>query len=334
MPSQNDKNTGLALGGDFVALTGALMDVYSLDILHEAQGIMKFENFATRRLNLNAAPGETVKFTVYEDIFKGGELDEATPLTSKSMVASQKDLVIKEYGNAIKVSEKMMRLSWQDIMSESATLLGRDYSVVRDIELRDALLDGATNVHFVDSVTAGGNGLRNLITDIAAADIMTTDAVRRAAEVLETNNTPKFNGDYYVCFIHPHQASALRTDTKWVSAHTYNKTEDIYNGEIGRWEDVIFVTTSHMNNGAAGATNPGFDATLKTGHAHNAVPLTRDLYKSIMFGDQALYCADALPVELRDNGVEDFGRTRGLAWYAMWGCASFQPNYSCVMITA
>ena len=193
---------------------------------------------------------------------------------------------------------------------------------------------GATNVQFVDSSNANNNGQHAAMTSIVAADVMTTDAVRRAAEVLETNNTPKFNGDYYVCFIHPHQASALRTDSKWLSAHTYNKTEDIYNGEIGRWEDVIFVTTSHMNNGAAGATNPGFDATLKTAAAHGGVALTRDLYKSIMFGDQALYCADALPVELRDNGVEDFGRTRGLAWYAMWGCASFQPNYSCVMVTA
>ena len=330
MASVDQKNTGLIDGGNFIGLPSAIMDVYSLDIIHEAQGIMKFENFATRRLNLNAAPGETVKFTIYEDILKGGELTESDSLTSKSMVASQQPLVIKEYGNAIKVSEKMMRLSWQDIMSESATLLGRDYSVVRDVALRDALLAGATNVHFVDSVTAGGNGLRNLITDIAAADIMTTDAVRRAAEVLETNNTPKFNGDYYVCFIHPHQASALRTDTKWVSAHTYNKTEDIYNGEIGRWEDVIFVTTSHMNNGAAGVTNPGHDATLVKGVAANA----EHYYKSIIFGDQALYCADALPVELRDNGVEDFGRTRGLAWYAMWGCKAFQPNYSCVMVTA
>ena len=61
MPSESGKNTGLANNNDFVKLTGAIMDVYSLDILHEAQGIMKFENFATRRLNLNAAPGETVK---------------------------------------------------------------------------------------------------------------------------------------------------------------------------------------------------------------------------------------------------------------------------------
>jgi len=42
-------------------------------------------------------------------------------------------------------------------------------------------------------------------------------------------------------------------------------------------------------------------------------------YSAIMIGDNAFGHAIALPVELRDGGVIDFGREHGLAWYAIWG---------------
>jgi N4-gp56 family major capsid protein len=42
-------------------------------------------------------------------------------------------------------------------------------------------------------------------------------------------------------------------------------------------------------------------------------------YEAIMLGDNAFGHAIALPVELRDGGVIDFGREHGLAWYAIWG---------------
>jgi hypothetical protein len=38
-----------------------------------------------------------------------------------------------------------------------------------------------------------------------------------------------------------------------------------------------------------------------------------------MIGDNAFGQAIALPVELRDGGVIDFGREHGLSWYAIWG---------------
>ena len=71
---------------------------------------------------------ETINFTIYNDITRGGSLDEGVSLSSKSMSADQKSIQIKEWGNAIKVSEKLLRLSWDDVMAESATLLGRDYA--------------------------------------------------------------------------------------------------------------------------------------------------------------------------------------------------------------
>ena len=328
----------------YLALPEALLDVYSLDILHKAQGIMRFEEFAVRKQELLTAPGENVKFTVYNDLdYADRKLSESTPLTADAMSAEYKTITVDEWGKAIKVSEKLLRLSWDDVMSESATLLGRDYALTRDIALRDALFTGVSS-----AIRAGDIGAGHAITsstddtaggstvNIDASETFNTEHVRKAGEVLQTNNAPKFFGDYYVCFLHPHQAATLRRDSDWVSTQQYVGTRNIFTGEIGRWEDVIFIVTTHAPNGAAATTDPGYKATLAApaGNPANGLAVGVAGYEACIFGDQCLYIADSLPVELRDNGVEDFGRTHGLAWYSIFGVKCLMPEYGVTIKTA
>lgn len=324
--------SGVSTAGGITALPQALLDVYSLDILHNAQGIMRFEEFAVRKQELLAAPGEVIKFTTYNDITRGGQLDEHVALSSKAMAASQQSITVTEWGNAIKVSEKLLRLSWDDVMSEASTLLGRDYAVTRDIALRDAIFSGASSQLSTDEADLGGNG-SGFITDDETFSI---EGVRKAVEVLQTNDAPKFFGDYYVCFLHPHQAAYLRRDQDWVNAHQYVGTRNLFSGEIGRWEDVIFIVTTHAPNGAAAATAPGYKANLLAPNGQNERGLADGVtgFEACIFGDQALYVADSLPVELRDNGVEDFGRTHGLAWYSIFGVDCLKPEYAVTIKSA
>jgi N4-gp56 family major capsid protein len=246
------------------------------------------------------------------------------------MVANKKSITVDEWGNAIKVSEKLLRLSWDDVMAEAATLLGRDYAVVRDLAFRDALSSEITNIIYADAGATGGNSDK---ANMEAADVLDIETIRDAVEILETANAPKFFGDYYVCFVHPHQASHLRRDQDWVHTHQYVGTRNIFNGEIGRFEDVIFVTTTHALNGVAGANTPGESAFYQTGGDAGDIS-TIPLYEGLIFGDQCLYSADALPVELRDNGVEDFGRIHGLAWYSLFGVKCLCSEYGVKLVSA
>jgi hypothetical protein len=92
---------------------------------------------------------------------------------------------------------------------------------------------------------------------------------------------------------------------------------------IGRYEDVRFITTTVMPNGYNSTVDPdtgdfvdvGFNQQLANGTNGNQTTV----YQAVMFGEYAFGHATALPVELRDNGVEDFGREHGIAWYAIWG---------------
>lgn len=85
-----------------------------------------------------------------------------------------------------------------------------------------------------------------------------------------------------------------------------------------------------MKNGACAQTDPAYDADLKTGASGNQT----NIYKAVIFGQSYYGLATALPVEIRDNGVEDFGRRRSLAWYSLFGVAKLNDEYGVVIETA
>ena len=301
-------------GAGGVALPEAILDVFSLEILHNAQGVMKYEDFAVRKTELSKVQGETVKFTRYNDITRGGKLVEGDPIVTQNMSASQISITVDEFGNGTEVSEKLLLLSWDEPLTEAAVLLGRDYAVVRDLDLRDVVVASGSTIFTTPTAAALG--------DVLPADTFDVESIRVATEDLQTANAPKFLNDFYVCIIHPHQASHLKRDPDWVSAHQYAGSRNIFNGEIGRLDDVIFISTTHQGNGAAPTTDPGYDATLDASGA-----ASQDLYRATMMADQAYGLADALPVEMRDGGVFDFGRQHKLAWYAIWGAGILHSNY-------
>lgn len=309
--------SSVATSGSFVALPQAILDVYSMDILHEAVGIMRFEEFAVKKTELGVTPGQTITMTRYNNITRGGALTESTALVEKNLTASQRAISVTEYGNAVGVSEKLLQLSFDDILKEGATLLGRDYAIVNDLMIRDALATAPQVVY------AGNRASRAAM--VSGTDYFDVEMIRQGVEVLQTKNAPKFMGDFYVCFIHPHQAAYLKRDPDWVAAQNYAGTRALFNGELGRWEDVIFVGTTHCRNGAAGTSDPGYAAALvdaATGGTSNV-----DVYEALLFADSAIGKATALPVELRDSGVQDYGRKHGLAWYSIMGSAILEDDF-------
>lgn len=309
--------SGVSTAGSFVSLPQAILDVYSADILHEAMGIMQFEEFAVQKTELGTQPGQTITMTRYNNIQRGGQLQEDTPIEVTNMTASQHAISVTEWGNAIGVSEKLLQMSFDDQMTEAGVLLGRDYAVVNDLMCRDAVAGGTQVVY-------GGNKTSRAAM-VGGTDYFDVEAIRQIVEILQTKNAPKFMGDYYVGFVHPHQAAYLKRDPDWVAAQNYANTRALFTGEIGRWEDVIFISTTHCRNGAAGTSDPGYYASLvnaATGGASSA-----DVYEALFLADSAYGKATGLTVEMRDNGVEDFGRKHALAWYAIMGAGILEDDF-------
>ena len=315
--TQQGANNGGTLFSDGTRL------VYSREIEFKALPIMRFSQFATQKTELGVEPGLTISMLTYDNLKLGGALQEMQNMSTQALSGSMKQITVQEHGNAVSNSELLIQSSFDDIMATTTTLLGRDYALVMDCELRDVALSG-TNI-----VYAGGKASRDAITD---ADKLQVATIKDAIEVLATNNAPKYQNMYWICFVHPHQSRDLRDDSAWINASNYGAPEQLFTGEIGRIDDTRFIETTLMCNGKASAKDPAYKADLVKGAGEQANKA--NIYQAVIFGDQYYGIAWSLPVELRDNGVEDFGRKRSLAWYAIWGTGLLHNDYGVVIETA
>lgn len=317
-------STAVVNGGDNVKFTDAVRTVYSKEIEFKALPVMRFFQFATVKTELGTEPGLTISMLTYDNLALGGALTETTSMTTQALSGSTKQITVQEYGNAVAASELLIQSSFDDIMASTTTLLGRDYAMVVDCELRDAALGNTAYI-----VYAGGKTSRATLT---AADKLNVATIKDAIEILATNNAPKYANTNWICFVHPHQSRDLRDDSAWINASNYGAPEQLFTGEIGRIDDTRFIETTLMCNGACAATDPAFVAELKAGA--DGAPSDTNVYQAVIFGDAYFGIAFSLPVELRDNGVEDFGRKRSLAWYAIFGVGRLHNEYGVVIETA
>lgn len=314
-------DAGATNGG--TKFTDGVRMVYSKEIEFKALPLMRFAQFATAKTELGVTPGLTVSMLTYDNLKMGGALEEMKEMSTQALSGSMKQITVQEHGNAVSNSELLIQSSFDDIMNTTTQLLGRDYALTLDCELRDVALSG-TNI-----VYAGDKASRDALTD---SDKVTVATIKDAIEILATNDAPKYDGAYWICFVHPHQSRDLRDDSAWINASNYGAPDQLFTGEIGRIDDTRFIETTLMCNGAAKEGENSYKKELAKGQG--TAPNKTNVYQAVIFGDQYYGIAWSLPVELRDNGVHDFGRRRDLAWYAIWGTGILHDKYGVVIETA
>lgn len=291
-------------------LAPAIQVIWSKEILFQSMPILRFEQFAVKKTELGVQPGLTINFMRYNNLGDASQLVEGVRMQTVALTASQYSITVAEQGFAVAVSELLLNASFDDVMASASRLLGRNMAKYLDGSARDTLLLASsviygyqppttrTAVSPYDEGTVAAN--RAALTGnfyFSVAD------VKDAVETLATKNVPRL-GETYVAFIHPHQSRRLRNDPEWIEVTKYAAPGNFMLGEIGRLNDVVFIETTQVKQITSDA--PG-------GSSGSPV------WQAIFLGDNAFGHAIALPVELRDGGVLDFGREHALAWYAIWG---------------
>lgn len=311
--------SGTTLTTDTTLDTEAILTVYSREILFQAQPILRFKQFATEKTELGTMPGQTIQFlkwTSFEP--QDTTLTESGTLPTYKMTASTISITVNEFGFGAAFSEKLLQASFADVAADASKLLGMQYAIDQDRRARNAIR-ATSNVKYAGGATS--------INALTSADTLDLTTIRDAVELLATNKCPKIGGDAYICFIHPHQGRALREDPAWVNISNYGDPNRPIVGEVGRIEDVRFIETTMvvkidtsgnvLTDGIdAGETNTSFTAAV--------IPV----YEALMIGDHSFGHAVSLPVEMRDDGVTDFGRTHKLAWYTIDGYAAIESNHA------
>ena len=321
--AQSKLATAVAPGGSNVKMDHAVRTVYAKEIELKALPNMRFYQFATVKTELGKTPGLTIQMLTYDNLKLGGKLTEGSRMNTQALSQSMKQITVQENGNAVAVSELLLQSSFDDIMASATTLLGRDYALVVDTQLRDTALSG-TNVVYARKGNGEKVSDRNSLTKDCVLSVAT---IKDAIEILATNNAPKYQGASWICFVHPHQSRTLRDDAHWIQASHYGKPDQLFTGEIGMIDDTRFIETTLMCNGACAESDPAYKSGLQSSDETK-------VYQSLIFGDNYYAIAFGLPVEIRDNGVIAFGREHGLAWYSIFGTGILHDEYGVVIETA
>ncbi len=191
--------------------------------------------------------GKTVEFRRW-DMFDPNDalmgLTEGVTPESQALSQSTVEAELKQYGAYVEVSDVLDTTAFDNVLNDSAQLLGEQIGTVVEWVTRDVMCGGA-NVQY-----AGGRDSRGALT---ASDKLTVDEIRKAVRTLKKAHARPFDAaegvgslrsPHFICICSPEATYDLQADSLWQDVSKYSNAEQIYTGEIGRLFGVVFVEST------------------------------------------------------------------------------------------
>jgi len=259
------------------------------------QPLSRFRQFCDVEAAIGKNRGETFQWNVYGDTADdGGELQENLPMPETNFAIGQGSVTIKEYGNSVPYSGKLESLAEHDIRkiifqtlkNDANKTFDRNAAAQFDNTLLRYVATGATAYNLDTDGTPTGNSDNDL----------SNTHVKQIADLMQERSIPVFDGEHYVCIARPTTLRALKDDLEALHMYTAEGWNRVMNGENGRYEGIRFV--SQTNIASEAWANGKSDA-------------------AYFFGADTVTEAVACPEELRAKIGDDYGRGKGIAWYAI-----------------
>lgn len=242
------------------------MKVYYSDyLIDNALPKLVHDQFGQKQ-NIPKNGGKIIEFRKYSPLPKAmTPITEGVTPNGRKLTVTTLTSEVHQYGDYIELSDVLTLTAIDNNLVQATKLLGAQAGATMDTITREVMA-GGTNVQFAEGQVAA----RNLLVGGAATGnhYLTVDAIRRAVRFLKNQNAETIDGSF-VGIVHPDVSYDLMSDPKWVNVKTYSDPEGIYEGEIGKIENVRFVETTEAKK---------FAATGKDG---------RDVYATIVLGANA-----------------------------------------------
>ena len=260
------------------------------------QPMVRFRQFCDAREAFGKGKGDTFNWNVYSDVAdQGGTLNETDIMPETNFTIAQSSLTVTEYGNSVPFSKKLDDLSEQPVTEIIHKVLKND--------ARKAL-DAAANAQFeLTPIRVVGTGTGTTIsvtengTPSGAPDAEFSNAqAKLIADEMAERDIPTFDGTHYMALARPTTLRAFKDDLESIHQYVSEGWHVIMNGEKGRYEGIRYC--EQTNIAAEGWTNS--DAIF-------------------FFGQDTVVEAFSIQEEIRGKIPTDYGRSRGVAWYALLG---------------
>lgn len=162
--------------------------------------------------------------------------------------------------------------------------------------------DSATHTLTVDALpVAVGTGVSFRIvvgTGIIETDVLSSTVIKLARRDLKRAKAMPFEDGKYVCIVDPDTEYDFMNDAEWKDVKKYQDKKDIYEGEIGEWYGIRFVSATEVYRetvaGVASETGAVHVITLLGREAYGVVDLDGVKRKIIVKNPQDL----AQPLEM------------------------------------
>ena len=270
------------------------------------QPMVRFRQFCDAREAFGLGKGDTFNWNVYSDVVtQGGALNETTQMPETNFTITQASLTINEYGNSVPFTKKLDDLSEQPITEVIHKVLKND--------ARKAF-DSAAHAQFAltplkaTASTATAFALNEASNPAAAhshefANEATLSHAKVMSDTMVERDIPTYDGTNYVAITRPSNIRFMKNFLEDIHQYTSEGWHTIMNGEKGRYEGIRYVEQTGI--AATGSTN------------------SDDIF---FFGADTVVEAFAIPEEIRGKIPTDFGRSRGVAWYAELGYGLAQTS--------
>lgn len=243
--------------------------------------------------------GDTITITRIQNLTEptSAVLSETTRIPEDTFALSTKSLTVQELGRAVPYTELSTDLAYFDLENGIQRKLYAQLSLVLDSLAATGLKN--TKIKYIPTGLSSRTINTDGTTTTATANLNVFHVEEIRDFMYDTLNAPPYEGSDYVGIFRTQAMRGIKRDPSWEEWHKYTDPMAKWNNEIGRIENVRFVETNHAN---AFANNQGTGSVLGTG---------------VVFGDEALYLAEAMTPELRAGLPEDFGRSKSVAWYGI-----------------
>lgn len=242
-------------------------------------------------------------------------LTETNTIPQGNHTYIQATLTMSERGFSIPYSEALESLAEVSVRQPIMKVL--KYDALCDI---DSLVHGEFNktpmrvaaTATADSVTLTTNSTATLTV---SQQLSLTNA-KSIIDLMKGRNVPTYTDSDYMAVARPGGLRKLKNDLEAIHQYTETGLEMIMNGEIGRIAgECRFVEQTVIPAGGA-ADSTTFDAFTDTADAWNAAASPDWAF---FFGADTVCEAVHTAEEIRAKIPDDYGRSKGVAWYALLG---------------